>query len=322
MIICAGESLVDVIPAVDPTQPDQAVPGGGPMNAAVAAARLGVPTAFVGRVSSDAYGDLIWSHLEASGVVLDAAQRGPEPTARAIVTTQPIQSFRFEGDNTADASMTAVDLGPLGTGPHILHAGTLGIFRGDTAHALRAMLDGFNGVVSFDPNIRPQVFPSVDEWLLLADPWLSRAAVVKASDEDLDWMGMKVDDVLARGAKVVFRTAGSAGVDVFLANGQRFTVQAKPVTVACTEWGRRPRPTSAISTPMVGVRSSSMGSKRRPSPLDGWGPNRPGYGRCPIRTSQASPPPVGVAESIVPLPTAGDLITESGRRVGSGRPRM
>jgi len=234
MIICAGESLVDVIPAVDPTQPDQAVPGGGPMNAAVAAARLGVPTAFVGRVSSDAYGDLIWSHLEASGVVLDAAQRGPEPTARAIVTTQPIQSFRFEGDNTADASMTAVDLGPLGTGPHILHAGTLGIFRGDTAHALRAMLDGFNGVVSFDPNIRPQVFPSVDEWLLLADPWLSRAAVVKASDEDLDWMGMKVDDVLARGAKVVFRTAGSAGVDVFLANGQRFTVQAKPVTVVDT----------------------------------------------------------------------------------------
>ncbi|MDH3296579.1 MAG: PfkB family carbohydrate kinase, partial [Acidimicrobiia bacterium] len=133
MIICAGESLVDVIPADDGQGPDQAVPGGGPMNAAVATARLGTPAAFVGRISTDRYGDLIWEHLRASGVDLRAAERGPEPTARAIVTVKPVQSFRFEGDNTADASMTSIDLSPLGPGPHIVHAGTLGVFRGVTA---------------------------------------------------------------------------------------------------------------------------------------------------------------------------------------------
>jgi fructokinase len=237
VIICAGEALVDVIPSTD-GEP-RSVPGGGPMNAAIAAARLGVPTAFVGRVSTDANGDLIWAHLERSGVDLRAAQRGPEPTARAVVTVEPVQSFRFEGDNTADASMTEVDLGPLGPGPHILHTGTLGIFRGDTAETLAGLLagsdgtgfegTGFEGIVSFDPNIRPQVFPGRAEWLAVADRWLDRADLVKVSDEDLDWMGMTPADLLDRGATVVLRTAGADGVDVFLAGQEPFTVAAKSV---------------------------------------------------------------------------------------------
>ncbi|MDH4278508.1 MAG: carbohydrate kinase [Acidimicrobiia bacterium] len=234
MIICVGESLVDVIPGEHEGDPERAVPGGGPMNAAVATARLGVPTAFVGRISTDANGDLIWAHLEASGVDLRAAERGPEPTARAIVTVRPVQSFRFEGDNTADASMTTIDLSPLGPGPHIVHAGTLGVFRGETARALHRMLDDFDGVVSFDPNIRPQVFPSVGEWLELAGPWLDRASVIKASDEDLDWMGMTIDDLLVRGATAVLRTAGPAGVDVHVKGHDPFTVASVRGEVADT----------------------------------------------------------------------------------------
>lgn len=232
MIVCAGESLVDVLPTEAGGQ--RAVPGGGPMNAAIAAARLGAPTAFVGRVSTDDHGDLIWRHLTESGVDLRAAQRGPEPTARAIVVTKPVQSFTFEGDNTADASMVRADLGPLGPGPHILHAGTLGVFRGRTATALRELLDGFSGVVSFDPNIRPQVFPSKAEWLAVAEPWLDRANVVKASDEDLEWMGMSARDLLERGVTAVLKTVGPDGVIGLLANGDRFQVEATAVEVVDT----------------------------------------------------------------------------------------
>jgi fructokinase len=234
MIICVGESLVDVIPADDGEGRGRAVPGGGPMNAAIASARLGTPTAFVGRISTDRHGHLIWRHLQASGIDLRAAERGPEPTARAIVTVRPVQSFRFEGDNTADAGMTSVDLTPLGPGPHLIHAGTLGIFRGSTAIALREMLAAHTGAVSFDPNIRPQVFPSVEEWLALADPWLDRATIVKASDEDLDWMGMSIDGLLARGTSVVLRTAGPDGVDVHLPDTEPFNVPAAASEVVDT----------------------------------------------------------------------------------------
>lgn len=230
-IICAGESLVDVI-TVDGVE--RAVPGGGPMNAAIAAARLGAPTAFVGRISTDEHGAAIRAHLVGSGVDLSAAQAGPEPTARAIVVTEPVQAFRFEGDGTADASMVTADLSPLGPGPHILHAGTLGIFRGATARALAALLADFDGLVSFDPNIRPQVFPDRERWLAVADPWLDRADLVKASDEDLEWIGVEVGDLLARGARVVLRTVGGDGVEVHLGDGARFEVPAPTVEVADT----------------------------------------------------------------------------------------
>jgi fructokinase len=204
------------------------------MNAAVAAARLGVPTAFVGRVSTDAAGDTIWAHLEASSVDLRAAQRGPEPTARAVVITEPVQDFRFEGEGTADASMVTVDLAPLGPGPHLLHAGTLGVFRGTTATTLVGLLDGFDGLVSFDPNIRPAVFPSREDWLAVAEPWLDRADLIKASDEDLDWIGITPGALLERNAAVVLRTAGPDGVEVFLRGREPITVPAVAVPVADT----------------------------------------------------------------------------------------
>jgi fructokinase len=130
--------------------------------------------------------------------------------------------------------MAEADLSPLGPGPHILHAGTLGIFRGVTAEALAALLPGFDGLVSFDPNIRPQVFPDRAGWLALADRWLDRADLVKASDEDLDWIGIDADHLLERGARVVLRTVGGAGVEVHLAGAEPFEVAAPKVEVADT----------------------------------------------------------------------------------------
>ena len=225
MIVCCGEALVDVLPG------DRVVPGGGPMNAAVAAARLGPPTAFVGRVSTDADGDRIWAHLQASGVVLAAAQRGPEPTARAVVELKPGPVFRFEGDGTADASMTSVDLAPLGPGPHLLHGGTLGIFRGSTAGVLADLVEGHDGLVSFDPNVRPQIITDRAVWLGFARRWLGRADVVKASDEDLEWMEVTAEELAAGGPAVVLRTLGAGGVEAFLAGGGYLRVASPPVEV-------------------------------------------------------------------------------------------
>ena len=197
------------------------------MNAAIAASRLGTPTAFVGRVSTDDAGDQIWAHLQASNVDLAAAQRGPEATARAIVTTVPVQSFRFEGEGTADASMTGLDVSGLGNGPHIIHGGTLGIFRGTTADVLVdwiELAEMASAVVSFDPNVRPQIIEDREHWWSYADRWLARADVVKGSDEDLDWMGVSVADLFDRGVKVVLRTIGADGVEAFLANGDQVVV--------------------------------------------------------------------------------------------------
>ena len=184
MIVSCGEALVDLVP--------DAVPGGGPLNVAVAVARLGVPSAFVGRVSTDSYGEMIWAHLETNRVDVSACQRGPEPTARAIVEHTPKLSFRFEGDDTADTCLDEVNLTALGSGPHIVHGGTLGMFRGHTADVLALLVEQFvsqyDGVVSLDPNVRPQIIDSRTRWDHYHQRWLAVASLYRASDEDLDWI--------------------------------------------------------------------------------------------------------------------------------------
>jgi fructokinase len=187
------------------------------MNVAVTAARLGAPAAFVGRVSTDDFGDLLWEHLRSSGVRLDAAERGPEPTARAVVEHVPTPRFRFEGDDTADAMLAEADLSPLGPGPHILHGGTLGLFRGLTAQTLADLVERTDALVSLDPNVRPQIIDDRAAWFAFFDRWLPRASIVKLSSEDLQWMWPGDADkpaaarLLDRGVGVVLVTRGAAG---------------------------------------------------------------------------------------------------------------
>ena len=147
MIITAGEALVDLVP--------QAVPGGGPMNTAVACARLGAPTAFLGAVSTDEHGDAIWAYLEASGVDLRLTQRRDEATCRAEVIGDP-PTFHFHGDGTADRFVEMPDPDLLGGGPHLLHGGTPGSSASWGASVLAEIAETIDGIVSFDPNVRPR----------------------------------------------------------------------------------------------------------------------------------------------------------------------
>ncbi|MEL7210093.1 MAG: PfkB family carbohydrate kinase [Actinomycetota bacterium] len=231
MIISCGEALVDLVP--------QPVPGGGPMNVAVAAARLGAKAAFVGRVSEDPHGDLIWRHLVDNDVELCAAQRGPEPTARAIVDETDGLSFRFEGDGTADTQLRRADLDCLGPEPHIVHGGTLGLFRGPTAETLARLVEGRHGIVSLDPNVRPQMIPDRAEWDHFHDRWLAHTHLYKASAEDLAWVwpGRSIESIagelLDGPAGAVAVTLGGDGAALFTPAGET-RIAGRDVVVADT----------------------------------------------------------------------------------------
>lgn len=231
MIVSCGEALVDMVP--DP------VPGGGPMNVAIAAARLGVPSAYVGRISTDDHGEMIWRYLQANEVDLRACERGPEPTARAVVEHVPHLVFRFEGADTADTRLSSADLTKLGNGPHILHGGTLGLFRGRTAETLARAVEQHDGIVSLDPNVRPQIIDDRDHWDHFHQRWLDKTHIYKASDEDMAWIwpgrtvDSCVDELVAGPARVVLVTHGGDGVTVFAA-GETFTVPGRAIDVVDT----------------------------------------------------------------------------------------
>ena len=216
-----------------------AVPGGGPMNVAIAAARLGAPAAFVGRVSSDHYGDLIWRHLEANDVDLRACERGPEPTARAIVEQVPQLRFRFEGDGTADTMLQCADTNVFGPGPHIVHGGTLALFRGRTAEQLASMVEQHDGIVSLDPNVRPSMIDDRASWDHFHGRWLTNTHLYRASDEDLDWVwpGRPLDSCALRlledGVRAVIVTHGTSGATIYSEAGD-VRIAGRPTDVADT----------------------------------------------------------------------------------------
>lgn len=67
--------------------------GGKGANQAVAAARLGGNTHFVGCLGSDASGDAYLAHLEAEGIGVSRVRRSPRPNGCALIAVDP------DGDN-------------------------------------------------------------------------------------------------------------------------------------------------------------------------------------------------------------------------------
>lgn len=231
MIVSCGEALIDLVA--------EPVPGGGPMNVAVAARRLGAPAAFVGRISTDEYGEAIVAHLEKNNVDLRACQRGPEPTTRAIVEHKPHVEYRFQGVGTADTNLTEVELSKLDRGPHIIHGGALGMFRGRTADTLAALVERHDGIVSLDPNVRPGSIEDRDSWTSFHERWIANTHVYKASDEDFEWIWPNrsvsscAAELLAGSVEVVLETRGGDGVTVYLPSEQ-FTIASHDVEVVDT----------------------------------------------------------------------------------------
>lgn len=232
MIITAGEALVDLVP--------HAVPGGGPMNTAVACARLGAPTAFLGAVSTDEHGDTIWAHLEASGVDLRLTQRRNEASCRAEVIGDPPPTFHFHGDGTSDRFVEMPDPGLLEGGPHLLHGGTLGIFREPAASVLAEIAETIDGIVSFDPNARPQIIEPLGrrQWDPWFDRWVAACSLFRGSDDDFAWIWPDRDptdcagELLDRGVAAVLVTS-SYSVTTITAEGSA-TVAVDRVPVADT----------------------------------------------------------------------------------------
>lgn len=193
MIAVVGEALVDLI--VDPNDPRHPVahPGGSPANVAVALARLGTPVCFVGRSGTDAFGDLMRSHLAGNGVDLSHVVAASEPSSVAMVSlgADGTASYNFHVAGTADWSWADGELpATLPAETAAIHTGSLalatapgGVVIEDWLARLRA-----RHTISVDPNVRPAlVGPRQDyqrrlaHWLHLAD-WRTPSGRPSAPD--------------------------------------------------------------------------------------------------------------------------------------------
>jgi len=241
-VVVAGEALIDLVP-----RPDGALApfvGGGPFNTARALGRLGQPAAFVGSVSRDPFGRQIAEALAAEGVQLHAGLRTDRPTslAMAALDAEGRASYRFYFEGTsAGALEPAVALGALPERVAALHVGSLGLVLEPLARAVEALVERLAGktLVMVDPNVRPSLIQDRAAHAARLQRVVSRADVVKVSDDDLRTLLPELPPqeaaraLLDQGPKLVLLTLGAKGAVAFGTFGSQ-AVAAPQVTVVDT----------------------------------------------------------------------------------------
>ena len=242
MILVSGEALIDLIP--DPIDADgyDAALGGSPYNVAIGLGRLEAPTAFISRISMDGNGEALAAALAANGIDLSFVARDMRPSALAFVmrgTAKTGSRYSFYLDGTAyDGPWPFPAEWPQGA--RHLHVGSFGaVERHGRAVVEAIQLASSLATVSFDPNVRPFVTPDREAVRLLVERQVSLAHVVKASEEDLEWLypGRSLVESLVAWAKsgprFCIATLGERGALAML-HKERIEVPAPHVEVVDT----------------------------------------------------------------------------------------
>jgi fructokinase len=229
LIVVCGEALIDIVPAADGTR--KPMPGGGPFNTARALARLGAPTAFLGRLSTDAFGVMLAQQLQADGADLSLVSYGPESTTLAVAELdgQGLAEFDFFVKGTSAPNLTPEMLpARLPAEVTALHIGTLGLVLEPMATTLveLALREGDDRLVMLDPNIRSNLVTDAREYRDRLDGLVAHSTIVKASETDLAWLFPELDSeagadrLLALGSRLVLVTLGPAGALAASSSGQ------------------------------------------------------------------------------------------------------
>lgn len=242
MIVVAGESLIDMVPAGDGTF--RAVPGGGPFNVARTIARLGEPCTYLGTLSTDGFGQLLRKNLVDSQVDDSFAPSTDAPATLALAWLDDAgaASYLFYVEGTSAAAL-GVDQARriLDTAPRVLYVGTLGLVLEPMASSVEELVRELSADVLLvvDPNCRPvllDVNPAARDRL---DRIMRHADVVKVSTEDAAYLypGRSADDAAMtihdQGARVVLLTDGANDVRV-VTGAEQLRVPVPRVAIADT----------------------------------------------------------------------------------------
>ncbi|MFJ6537440.1 carbohydrate kinase [Paenarthrobacter sp. NPDC091711] len=193
MLTVIGEALVDV---VQRSSGIEAHVGGSPLNVAVGLARLDHPVQFIGRYGRDAYGDSIAAHLRSSSVMVPLPpDEKPTSVATAQIDDDGAATYAF--DLAWELPGLAGRLPLMLQGSTLLHTGSIATFlEPGAAEVIAAVEHAHPGsTISFDPNCRPSIITDVEYARTQAERFVVLSDVVKASDEDLEWLYPGVDPV-------------------------------------------------------------------------------------------------------------------------------
>ena len=250
-IVALGELLVDLTPAGERPGGGELLeicPGGAPANALAMAARLGSRTAFLGKVGDDAFGHKLARALVQAGVDCGGLRFDPRhATTLAVVQLDENgeRSFAFYREPGADTQLAPeeVDEDTIRAAA-LFHFGTLSLSSEPAASATRHALElarAAGCTVSFDPNLRPALWPDEAAMRAAADWGLARCDLAKLADDELAFLtghvGEQGEQALLRRyprLRALFVTCGADGCRVRLRGGEAVSIPAFPAEVVDT----------------------------------------------------------------------------------------
>ena len=245
MVLVLGESLLDVFVA-DATATGlmlDARVGGSPFNVAVGLARLRQPVAFVSCISTDRFGERLVEALRDEGVDLSLVQRHISPTTLGVVTAdaQGVPVYAFHGDHGADRMLDPRPLARLPDAARVLQLGSYPLVVEPIASTLKLLVqrEHKHRLVTYDPNVRLNVEPSVLRWRAAVEWMAQRAHLLKISAEDAallypdETLSSLARRWLAQGVSLVVVTCGGDGA-VAWTTGTHVSLPAEPVKLVDT----------------------------------------------------------------------------------------
>ncbi|EMK3760985.1 aminoimidazole riboside kinase [Escherichia coli] len=182
-----GDAVVDLLPESDGRL--LPCPGGAPANVAVGIARLGGTSGFIGRVGDDPFGALMQRTLLTEGVDITYLKQDEwhrTSTVLVDLNDQGERSFTFMVRPSADLFLETTDL-PCWRHGEWLHLCSIALSaepsRTSAFTAMTAIRHA-GGFVSFDPNIREDLWQDEHLLRLCLRQALQLAYVVKLSEEE------------------------------------------------------------------------------------------------------------------------------------------
>lgn len=197
-VTALGELLIDFTENGNSEQGNplmEANPGGAPCNMLSMIQKLGGTTAFIGKVGKDMFGRPLRQAVESVGIDTRNLMEDEEVhTTLAFVHTFPDgdRDFSFYRNPGADMMLTKEEIQEdLIRNSKVFHFGTLSSTHEGVREATRYAIDVAKEagcLVSFDPNLRPPLWKTLEDARKEIEYGLSKTDILKISDNEVEFL--------------------------------------------------------------------------------------------------------------------------------------
>ncbi len=245
-IVSIGEMLIDF--TSKPSENGEVIykqnAGGAPANVAVMAAKLGVKTAFIGKIGNDFFGKylrgvLAENNVDTNGLAVDRENS----TTLAFVNHDENgeRNFVFYRKKTADTNLLKSDIRyRIIDGAKIVHFGSLMLTNEPSkSSVIDAIIYAKNAgkVITYDPNFRESLWNSKEEAVETMQSVLPYVDIIKVSESELQILTEcgnllpAIAKLLNLGVKIICITQGAKGSIIATRKGIENSEAFSPETI-------------------------------------------------------------------------------------------